>query len=86
MATERINDLRAFKDFIEAKLTNDALELSPQEALALWDIENAPDEERAATIEAVREALLDMHAGDTGVSARDFVAETRRKYNLPVTS
>jgi hypothetical protein len=83
MAVERANDLRAFRDFADAKLSNGGVELTLDEAIALWDIENASDDERAATVEAVKEALADMRAGDKGVPARDFLAEMRRKYQLP---
>jgi len=83
MATERANDLRAFRDFADAKLSNGGAEMTLDEAIALWDIENAPEDERAATVEAVKEALADMRAGDTGVPARDFLAEMRCKYQLP---
>src|ERR1017187_2989215 len=40
-------------------------------------------EERTASVEAVREALDDMRAGDTGTPAREFLADLRRKYHLP---
>lgn len=82
MATERVNDLRAFRDFADAKLSHGEGELTLDEALGLWDIENAPEDEKADAVNAVREALADMRAGDTGVPVRDFLAEIRRKYDL----
>jgi hypothetical protein len=86
MATDRANDLRAFRDFIEAKLSNDGPNLSPDEALTLWDIENAPDQERADTVRALREALADMKGGDTGMPVDDFLAVFRREHGLPASS
>lgn len=86
MATDRANDLRAFRDFADAKLSDGGAELTLDEALGLWEIENAPEDERAATVEAVREALADMRAGDVGVPARDFLAEIRRKYKLSASA
>jgi hypothetical protein len=83
MATERINDLIAFKSFIEEELSSGGADLTLDEALARWDYENQTDLERAASVEAVREALDEMRAGDTGIPARDFLAELRRKYHLP---
>jgi hypothetical protein len=83
---ERANDPRAFRDFLDAKLSDVGDALTLDEALGLWDLENAEEEEQAATVEAIREALDDMRAGDTGVPAREFVAEIRRKYNLPTSS
>ena len=83
MATDRSNDLRAFKHFIDAKLSNGGSDLTLDDALGLWDIETQPVSEREASIKAVREALDDMHAGDTGIPADELMAPLRRKYGLP---
>jgi hypothetical protein len=86
MAAERVNDLRAFRDFADSRLSNGNSEMTLDEALGLWAIENAPEDERAATVDAVREGLSDMRAGDIGVPAREYLAEIRRKYNLPASA
>ncbi len=83
MATERANDLRAFRDFLDAKLSNGGGDLTPEECLELWEVENEGPEEQAATVQAVREALDDMRAGDTGIPASEAIAEIRRKHSLP---
>ena len=83
MATERINDPQAFREFLDSQLTNGGAGLTLDEYLGLWEHENQTDEERAATVHAVREALDDMRAGDTGIPARDAIAELRRKHRLP---
>ncbi len=83
MATERANDLRAFRDFLDAKLSNGGGDLTPEECLELWEVENESPHERASTVQAVREALDDMRAGDTGIPASEAIAEIRRKHNLP---
>jgi hypothetical protein len=83
MATDRSNDLRAFKLFIEAKLSNGGGDLTVDDALSLWDIETQPASAREANVQAIREALDDMHAGDTGMPADEFLADVRRKYDLP---
>jgi hypothetical protein len=82
MATERANDLLAFKSFIDEQLAGETVP-TVDEVLARWDYENESDEEQAASVQAVREALADMHAGDTGISAREAIAELRRKHHLP---
>jgi hypothetical protein len=82
MATERINDLIAFKSFIEEELSSGGAGLTLDEALARWECENQTDHERTESVEAVREALDDMRAGDMGTPAREFLAELRRKYHL----
>jgi hypothetical protein len=83
MSTDRSNDLRAFKSFVDQKLSNGGANLTLDEALGLWDLETQPATEREETVQALREALDDMRAGDRGISAREFLAEARRKYDLP---
>jgi len=53
------------------------------ECLELWDIETQSATDREETVQAVRESLDDMRAGDTGIPASEFLAQARRKYNLP---
>jgi hypothetical protein len=85
MAIEKANDLLAFKSFIEEQLTGETVP-TVDEVLARWDDENESDVERAATVQAVREALADMEAGGTGIPAREAVAKLRRKHHLPELS
>lgn len=80
MATDRLNDLRAFRDFADHELARGD-DLTLDEALELWESENR-DDDRAATVQAVREALDDMRAGDAGVPASEAIAELRRKHKL----
>jgi hypothetical protein len=82
MAIDRINDLFAFKSFIEEQLSSGGSCLTLDEALVRWEDENQTAEERSATVEAVREALDDMRAGDMGTPAREFLAELRCKYHF----
>jgi hypothetical protein len=53
------------------------------EALGLWEDEQETDAERTETIQAVREALDDMRAGDSGVPVGEAISDLRRKHNLP---
>ncbi len=85
MATDRSNDLRAFKHFIEAKLSNGGGNLTVDDVFGLWDAETQPESEREASVKAIREALDDMPAGDTGIPADELMAPLRRKYGLPET-
>jgi hypothetical protein len=50
MATERINDLLAFKGFIEKKLANGGTNLTLDESLIHWELENQTDDEREETL------------------------------------
>jgi hypothetical protein len=85
MARERADDLRAFRRFIDRPLANGTVP-TLGEALARWDVENASEDERTASVQAEREALHDTRAGDTGTPASAAIAELRRKHNLPELS
>ena len=82
MATERANDLYAFKSFIDEQLAQGEDIPTVEEVLARWDYENESDLERAETLEAIRRGLADVEVGRV-MPAREAVAELRRKHNLP---
>jgi len=82
MSTERINDLRAFKGFIEETLFNGGTDLTLDEALMNWEIENQTEEEREETLEAIQLGLDDLYAGRT-VDAFEFVERMRQKFQSP---
>jgi hypothetical protein len=82
MATEHSNDPRAFRDFLNAKLSNGGDGLTLDEYLDLWEYEDQSDEERQETFEAIRDGLADVEAGRVR-PAREALAELRRKHNLP---
>jgi predicted transcriptional regulator len=82
MATEHIDDLKAFRDFVDAQLGNGGSSLTPEECLDLWVFENLSDEEREESVAWIRRGLEDLDAGRTR-PAREALAELRRKYNLP---
>lgn len=79
MATERGNDLLAFKGFIEEKLSNGGTNLTLDEAVVSWEIENQTDQEREETLQAIQRGLDDMYAGRT-VDAFEFVERMRQKF------
>ena len=82
METERANDPRAFHDFLGARLSNGGTDLTLEEALALWEYENSPKEEREETIRAIQRGLDDMDAGRTR-PFEEFDREFREKHGLP---
>jgi hypothetical protein len=82
MATDRANDVHAFKNFIDEQLAAVPVP-TVDEVLARWDSENETAEERAATVQALKEALPDMDAGDTGIPLHEALAELGRKHHLP---
>ncbi|RUL84604.1 hypothetical protein [Tautonia sociabilis] len=84
MATDRANDLQAFRSFIDEQLAGGATDLPLDEALARWEYENAPEEEREETLRAIQRGLDDMHAGRT-VDAFEFAERMRQKPSVPRT-
>jgi hypothetical protein len=82
MATERANDPRAFRDFLDAKLSNGGEGSSLEELLALWEYENSPEEEKEEAIRAIQRGLADMYAGRTR-PFEEFDREFRERHRLP---
>lgn len=82
MATDRRDDLAAFRDFVDRQLANGGADLTPDECLDLWDIENQSDREREETLAALRRGLEDVDAGRTR-PAEDVLRDLCRKYDLP---
>ena len=82
MATERANDLRAFKQYIDERLTNGGSEMSLDDALNSWEFEIQAAKEREDTLEAMREGLADVAAGRTR-PAEDVIRALCRKHNIP---
>jgi hypothetical protein len=85
MATERANDLRAFRQFIDEQLTDGAAEMTLDEALDRWEYENSPDDEKAETLNAIRQGLVDVEAGRTR-PFEEFDREFRLRHGLPSRS
>lgn len=82
MATGRINDARAFRDFLEARLAVAGDALALDEALSLWESENQDDAERDETIAAIRRGFEDIDAGRLR-PAREAIDSIRRRHDLP---
>lgn len=77
------SELESFHRFVSEKLVTGAAELSPEEALDLWRAENPASTELAESIAAVRVALADMKAGDSGKPLEHFAEEFRARHQVP---
>jgi hypothetical protein len=77
------SDLADFHQFIGDLLKSRDGALTPEEALDLWRADHPLSEDFEETVEALREALADMDAGDIGVPLEEFDAEFRARHNLP---
>jgi hypothetical protein len=82
MATDRLNDPRAFRDFLDLTLSRQDDRLTLDECLGLWEQENATDAEREEALAAIRRGFADVEAGRVR-PAREALAELRVKNNLP---
>ncbi|MBW3541912.1 MAG: hypothetical protein KY476_16710 [Planctomycetes bacterium] len=76
MAATR-EQLDSFHEFASAQLDHAGVELTLQQLLDLWRIQNPTRSERAENVAAIREALDDMEAGDTGEDAANALEECR---------
>ncbi|HZW34153.1 MAG TPA: hypothetical protein VFF52_25750 [Isosphaeraceae bacterium] len=85
MATDRRDDIHAFRAFIDEQLGNGLATLTPAKALELGEIQNPSEGEEPETVEAIRRGLADVEAGRVR-PAREALAELRRKSNLPELS
>ena len=82
MATETIDELRAFHRFLTDKLSADGIDLSPEEALDEWRRLHPQTEAFAEDATAVQEALDDVAKGDRGIPFDEFDRDFRKRHNL----
>jgi predicted transcriptional regulator len=82
MATERSDDIHAFRAFLDEQLAKDGPCLTPAQALDLWEIQNASEDEEHEAVEAIRRGFADIEAGMVR-PAREALVELRCKHNLP---
>ena len=82
MATGTQGELPSFHDFLSQKLTSDAAQLSPEEALDLWREEHPTADNYSDNVAAVKEALVDMEAGDHGLPLEQFDRKFRQRHSI----
>ena len=76
------NELANFHHFVAERLERGERELSPEQALDLWRAEHPDRDKFDDTVEALREAIADMEAGDTGIPLDKFDREFRTRHNI----
>ncbi len=81
MPTDRREDLKAFRAFVDEQLSNGGATLTPTEVLELWEIQNPTDQEREETLAAIREGLRDADEGRVR-PFEEFDREFRRKHGI----
>ena len=82
MATERANDLRASRAYIDEQLTNGGAEMTLDEALIHWEAKHQTDAEKEETLRAIEQGFSDITAGRTR-PFEDSDREFRAKHGLP---
>lgn len=83
MSSNVEHELASFHRFVAAKLAENKLDLSPEDAVDLWRVEHPYLEEFDDATEAVMEALADMEAGDVGRPFEEFDREFRARHHIP---
>ena len=82
MSTDANSELFQFHQFVGEQLVTGPPWLSPEEALEAWRLQNRTSEEFEEDAQAIREALADMDAGDTGRPWKEFDCEFRKRHKL----
>jgi hypothetical protein len=71
------NDLESIRDFADELRASSGASMTLDEAPALWDSTNSPEEEREETIRSIQRGLEDRGAGRT-VDALEFEERMRQ--------
>jgi hypothetical protein len=82
LATDRIDDVHAFRVFLDEQRANGGAWLTPAQALELWEIQNASEDGEYDAVEAIWRGFADIEAGMVR-PAWEALAKLRRKHNLP---
>ena len=82
MASKTTEELREFHRFLADKLTNDGLDLSPEEALDEW--RRIHPQPQAEDVAAIQEALDDMAKGDQGIPFDQFDRDFCNRHHLRI--
>jgi hypothetical protein len=83
MSSSVESELVSFHRFLTVKLSENQLDLSPEDVLDLWREDHPLPEEFDDATEAVMEALADLEAGDLGIPFEEFEREFRARHQIP---
>jgi hypothetical protein len=73
------SDLESFRDYLNALIMSDCLEMTPEEALEEFRLMQAPAT-RAECLDAIRESFAEIQSGAPGKLASEYLAELRARY------
>ena len=77
-----LDDLTQFHEFAAKRLAMDESDLSMQQLLDLWRMENPDPEELQQSVSALREALEDWDQGDRGMAYEEHMRELQAQFGL----
>ena len=77
-----LEELTRFQDFAAKRLASDESELSMQQLLDLWRIDNPDAEELQESVSSIKEALEDWDQGDRGMPYEDHIRELKAQIGM----
>jgi hypothetical protein len=83
MPVNAIDELRAFHEFLDAKLHEESARCSPEEALDEWRRRHPDVQAATEDLAAIEEAVGDVARGDRGVSFAEFDRDFCNRHQLP---
>ena len=86
MSAQTIDELRAFHQFLGAKLHQQSSPCSREEALDEWRRQHPDAQTASDDLAASEEALADVARGDRGIPFDEFDRDFRNRYPLPELS
>jgi hypothetical protein len=72
------SELQQFYEFLGQQLRAGSAEISPEQAVDIWRMQQPPSED----LLAIQEALDDMERGDTGIPFEEFDQEFRARHGI----
>jgi len=76
-------DIQSFAKFARQQLSDSDSKLTIDELFDMWRAENPSSEELVESVVAVKSALREMEAGDTGIPADEHLAQLRNTFSIP---
>ncbi len=77
-----MGELTSFHRFLSARLEQFGDATTPEEALDMWRAINPNPNDFEENLGAIREALNDMDAGESGVDLQAFDVEFRARHKI----
>ena len=75
-------DIQSFAQFAEQQLSEGGSERTIDELFDIWRAAKPSGETLAQSVSAVKAALIDMEAGDTGIPVDEHLARLRSRFNI----